>query len=172
VARGGKSGVLAMARARARGPGHERHRVGQRQPEDDGTGSCTGEAGEEREGRERGGGGWLVGQLTEWASSREKRRAKSLRVDRPGGEGPAGKEREGEGAAAMRGPWGLNYKMNFDINFKSVPTWFESKPVFPTQKIKIKYGCEGFEERNNFLHSNFFRFEMDFELKFREFSMS
>jgi hypothetical protein len=31
-----------------------------------------------------------------------------------------------------------------------------------------KYGFEGFEERNNFLHRNFFIFEMDIELKFRE----
>jgi hypothetical protein len=101
-------------------------------------GHAQGRQGKREKGESGGGGGWLVGQLTEWASSREKRRAKSLRVDRPGGEGPAGKEREGEGAAAMRGPWGLNYKMNFDINFKSVPTWFESKPVFPTQKNQNK----------------------------------
>jgi hypothetical protein len=32
-----------------------------------------------------------------------------------------------------------------------------------TQKNKINYGCEGFEERNNFLHRNFFKFEVDFE---------
>jgi hypothetical protein len=37
-------------------------------------------------------------------------------------------------------------------------------------KIKIKYGPEGFEERNNFLHRNFFRFGVDFELKIREAS--
>jgi hypothetical protein len=30
------------------------------------------------------------------------------------------------------------------------------------KKFEIKYGYEGFEERNNFLHQNFFRFEMDF----------
>jgi hypothetical protein len=40
------------------------------------------------------------------------------------------------------------------------------------KKFEIKYGFEGFGERNNFLHMNFSRFEMDFELKFREFSMS
>jgi hypothetical protein len=32
----------------------------------------------------------------------------------------------------------------------------------------IKYFCEGFGERNNFLHRNFFRFEMYFELKIWE----
>jgi hypothetical protein len=36
------------------------------------------------------------------------------------------------------------------------------------EKIEIKYGCEWFEERNHFLHSNFFRFEMYFELKIWE----
>jgi hypothetical protein len=29
--------------------------------------------------------------------------------------------------------------------------------------FKIKYGIYGFEERNNFLHRNFFIFEFDFE---------
>jgi hypothetical protein len=33
-------------------------------------------------------------------------------------------------------------------------------------KFKIKYGCEGLEEWNNFLHRNFPRFEIDFELQF------
>jgi hypothetical protein len=33
------------------------------------------------------------------------------------------------------------------------------------KKFETKYGCEGFEEWNNFLHRNFFRSEMDFELK-------
>jgi hypothetical protein len=36
------------------------------------------------------------------------------------------------------------------------------------EKFEIKYGCEGFEERNHFLHQNFFRFELDFELKIWE----
>jgi hypothetical protein len=36
------------------------------------------------------------------------------------------------------------------------------------QKFEIKYGREGFEEGNNFLHRKFFRFEMDFELKLEE----
>jgi hypothetical protein len=38
------------------------------------------------------------------------------------------------------------------------------------ENFEIKYGFEGFNERNNFLHRNFFRFEVDFELKFRETS--
>jgi hypothetical protein len=36
--------------------------------------------------------------------------------------------------------------------------------------FQIKYEFEGFDERNNFLHINFFRFELDFELKFKEAS--
>jgi hypothetical protein len=35
-------------------------------------------------------------------------------------------------------------------------------------KFEIKYDFEGFEERNNFIHRNFFRFGTDFELKFWE----
>jgi hypothetical protein len=31
------------------------------------------------------------------------------------------------------------------------------------EKIQIKYGIEGFEERDNFLHRNFLGFELDFE---------
>jgi hypothetical protein len=31
------------------------------------------------------------------------------------------------------------------------------------EQSQIKYGIEGFEERNNFLHRNFFRFEVNFE---------
>jgi hypothetical protein len=35
--------------------------------------------------------------------------------------------------------------------------------LFELEKIKIKYGCEVFEERNNFLHMNFFTSEVDSE---------
>jgi hypothetical protein len=40
------------------------------------------------------------------------------------------------------------------------------------QKFEIKYGWKVFETRNNFVHRNFFRFLMYFDLKFREASMS
>jgi hypothetical protein len=40
------------------------------------------------------------------------------------------------------------------------------------EKIQTKYGCGVLEMRNNFLHRNFSRFGMDFELKFREVSAS
>jgi hypothetical protein len=34
------------------------------------------------------------------------------------------------------------------------------------RKYEIKYGFEWFDERNNFLHRNVFRFKVDFEWKF------
>jgi hypothetical protein len=36
------------------------------------------------------------------------------------------------------------------------------------KKFEIKYGYEGFEEGNNFLHRNFFRFETNFKWKIIE----
>jgi hypothetical protein len=36
------------------------------------------------------------------------------------------------------------------------------------KKIEINIFFEGFDERNNFLHRNFSKFEMNFKLKFRE----
>jgi hypothetical protein len=33
------------------------------------------------------------------------------------------------------------------------------------KKFEIKYGCEGFDERNIFSYRNVFKFKMDFELK-------
>jgi hypothetical protein len=49
------------------------------------------------------------------------------------------------------------------------------KLIWTTNSIqtwKIKYGCEGFDLRNNSPYFNFSKFRMDFELKFREASMS
>jgi hypothetical protein len=43
------------------------------------------------------------------------------------------------------------------------------KKYFPKlENFDMKYGFEGCEEWNNFLHRNFFKLKMDFELKFRE----
>jgi hypothetical protein len=45
------------------------------------------------------------------------------------------------------------------------------KVGFPLlENFKIKYGCEGFEERNNFLYRNFSILKMDFKWKIREIS--
>jgi hypothetical protein len=38
------------------------------------------------------------------------------------------------------------------------------KDLSDLENFEIKYYFEGFEEENNFLHRNFYRFEMDFEL--------
>jgi hypothetical protein len=53
--------------------------------------------------------------------------------------------------------------LKFDQSKKDLPAF---------KKFEIKYGREGFEERSIFPYKNFLRFEMDFKLKFREFSMS
>jgi hypothetical protein len=37
------------------------------------------------------------------------------------------------------------------------------KDLHELKKFEIKYGCEGLEERNNFLHRNFFIFGMHFK---------
>jgi hypothetical protein len=39
------------------------------------------------------------------------------------------------------------------------------KDLLELEIFEIKYGFGGFEEMNNFLHRNIFRFEMYFELK-------
>jgi hypothetical protein len=47
---------------------------------------------------------------------------------------------------------------------------WSKKDLPELKKFEIKYGFEGFEERNNFLYRNIFRFEVDFEWKFRKTS--
>jgi uncharacterized protein YdhG (YjbR/CyaY superfamily) len=50
------------------------------------------------------------------------------------------------------------------MEFKSFPKFDQSKKDFPElENFEIKYGCEGFEERNNLIHRNIFRFKMDFK---------
>jgi hypothetical protein len=46
--------------------------------------------------------------------------------------------------------------------------WSANQKDLPEfKKIKIKYGFEGFDERNIFPYRNFSRFEREFELKLR-----
>jgi hypothetical protein len=40
------------------------------------------------------------------------------------------------------------------------------------KNFEMKYGFDGLDERNNFPYRNISRFEMKFESKFREASMS
>jgi hypothetical protein len=59
------------------------------------------------------------------------------------------------------------------INFNSFQIFdWSKKNLHELQKIEIKYSSEGFEEGNNFLHRNLFRFEMRFELKFGEVNVN
>jgi hypothetical protein len=58
-------------------------------------------------------------------------------------------------------PFLIKSKFSIDLNVK----WSKRYPP-ELKKFLFKYGCEFFDERNNFLHSNFSRFEIDFELKF------
>jgi hypothetical protein len=62
------------------------------------------------------------------------------------------------------------FKYQSNSNYIQICSKFDgSKKDFPElEKIQIKYGCECFEEKNNFIHSNFSKFKMDFELKIWE----
>jgi hypothetical protein len=85
----------------------------------------------------------------------------------------------GEDGALMRGPrshsasdgeiW-FQFKFQLDSNCIQIHSHFDrsKKDIFELENFELKYSCEGFEERNNFLYKNFFRFEMGFELKFME----
>jgi hypothetical protein len=57
------------------------------------------------------------------------------------------------------------FKFEMDsIYFKTLQTLTDPKRIFPSyKKFETKYGCEGFEEKNNFIHKNFFIFEMYFK---------
>jgi hypothetical protein len=58
---------------------------------------------------------------------------------------------------------GFKFPSNFDYFKQDLPT---------LQKFKTKYCFEYIGEMNNFLHRNFSRFKMVWELKFREAYMS
>jgi hypothetical protein len=53
----------------------------------------------------------------------------------------------------------IQFVSNFDWTKRDLPK---------LKKFKTKYGCEGFEEGNNFLHRNFFKSKMVIELKIWE----
>jgi hypothetical protein len=76
---------------------------------------------------------------------------------------------------AQRNSGGRRRDLNLIFNgFKLYSNSFidrSKNDLLEQEKFEIKYGCEGFEERNNFLHSNFFRSKMDFELKIWEFKV-
>jgi hypothetical protein len=56
--------------------------------------------------------------------------------------------------------------------FQIISNLNHSKKGLPKlEKFEIKYGFEGFKERNNFIHRNSFRFKIYFELKIWEFKI-
>jgi hypothetical protein len=125
------------------GPGHgvrssweartRAHVVGRRQPGDGNVGSHAGEAGEEREGRESG-GGWPVGQPMEWIP--------------PVSEGKREKGREWQVGPGLR----LNV---FKLVQKRSNLIRPKINLLKLQTFELKYRFDGFDEGNNFLHRNF-----------------
>jgi hypothetical protein len=67
-----------------------------------------------------------------------------------------------------------------ETKIQTRPNWFQNpsnfdyfKQALPgLQKFEAKYGFEDLREMNNFLYSNFSRFGMEMELKFRQSCMS
>jgi hypothetical protein len=85
----------------------------------------------------------------------------------------------GEAGALMGGPGALCRVFNPFKPTKSTQTrsnlfqiilnlLHSKKGLIKLKFFEIKYGFEDFAEINNFLHRNFFKFEMGFELKFGE----
>jgi hypothetical protein len=59
---------------------------------------------------------------------------------------------------------GANSKFKWiQIKFKYFQILTDQNDLTELENFEIKYSFEGFEERNNFLHKDFFRFEMDFK---------
>jgi hypothetical protein len=55
------------------------------------------------------------------------------------------------------------FSNRFESNSNSF-NWFHSKKNLPEiEKIEIKYGFKGFDERDDFLYRHFSRFKLDFE---------
>jgi hypothetical protein len=74
------------------------------------------------------------------------------------------------GAGNTVRPIRFSNRIKFISNgFKFVPNFDCFKRYLPLlQKFKLKYGWKELEIRNNFPYRNISRFEMEFELKFRE----
>jgi hypothetical protein len=109
------------------------------------------------------------------------RRAGGVGQARAGG--PDGENRGGRETADRWGPVTViaiqiksNRSKTIQTNLNSNQTrsnFILSKlDLHKLEKFEIKFFFEGFDERNNFLHRNLSRFEMDFKLKFRESNVS
>jgi hypothetical protein len=64
----------------------------------------------------------------------------------------------------------IQFQIQTDSNQVQIVSNFDrSKNGLPElQKFGIKYGCEGLEESNKFVHRNFIRLKINFELKIWE----
>ncbi len=93
--------------------------------------------------------------------------------------GPDGKNRGGRETADRWGPVTVlaikiksnrfkTIQMNLNSNQTRSNFILSKLDLHKLEKFEIKYCFKGFDERNNFLHRNFSRFEMDFKIKFRE----
>jgi hypothetical protein len=96
--------------------------------------------------------------------------------------GGAQSHKTGEVGALTGGPGALCRVLNWFKPSKSIQTRLNlfqiisnlihsKKGLSKLKKFEIKYGFEGFAVGNNFIYRNFFRFKMDFELKFGEFKV-
>jgi hypothetical protein len=83
--------------------------------------------------REKGERGGEAGRWVGLWSGAQWQREKAGRVTVGGPNRSGGSNRQGNRGrrgGCQAGPMGFKLKTNFDINFKSIPTWFESKPIF------------------------------------------
>jgi hypothetical protein len=76
------------------------------------------------------------------------------------------------GASAIVTSGGIEILIQIDSNYIQILSNYDrsKKDISELENFEIKYGWEGFEEKNNFFHWNFSRSEMDFKWKFREIS--
>jgi hypothetical protein len=72
--------------------------------------------------------------------------------------------------AGWPGPDPTTKEMFFHLFSNEVKLVLIQKWLYLAQKIEIKYGCEEFEDRNNFSYINVPIFTMDSELKFKQAS--
>jgi hypothetical protein len=117
-----------------------------------------------RQHHAEGGGVWRLG------AGRVSGMGPAGGVGRPGEIGDYAGE-GGPGAWAGVGRFEINSD-NFQLFKKIQMIWIDLIKRWSSrfEKFQVKYGIEGFEERKSFLHRSFFKFELDFELKFREAS--
>jgi hypothetical protein len=94
--------------------------------------------------------------------------------EKPGGDGPpiSGPGRHSAGWRGVKPDLKQNPNSNASNKFQIASNFARLEKYFPgLRKIEMKYGQKSLEIRINFPYRNFYRFEMEFEFKFREFSV-